>query len=111
MNYKGKSEMKYKPTPLNIISALIILRVIIIIIGSIKVHEDLNTWLLLIPLIFLILIIPGVLIGIDFAMQFGLKDKKYIWTLSIELMIVLVAILILWFGFNIRSIKDLNYYL
>ncbi|HTA83131.1 MAG TPA: hypothetical protein VK783_09365 [Bacteroidia bacterium] len=102
--------MKYKPTPLNIISALIILRVIWIIVGAIEVHEDHNTWALLIPLIFLILIIPFVLLGADYAIQSQLKGKKYIHVLATELIIVALGLIVLWCC-GIRSLADLKYYL
>ena len=97
--------MKYKLTPFNIISALIVLKIIYIMFGS--VHENLDTWALEIVIILIILTIPATLIGIDYLIQQGLKGKKYILVFTIEMILILLTVLVLWFCFNIRTFEDL----
>ena len=102
--------MKYRATPFNVLGGIIFLRILWIIIASLLMHENLNTWSLLIVTIFLISVIPFMLLGIDYAIQSSFRNKKYIFIFTIELATIVVVALLLWCFGNIKSLHDLTYY-
>jgi len=92
--------MKYRPSPLNILAVVVTIKYIVLFIGA--AHEGYEALVLLLELF-----IPAFFLGMDYAIQQTLGIRKYIWVLLIELLIIAAIGLVLYYGYNMRTLYAL----
>jgi len=100
--------MKYRPSPLNILAVVVTVKYLVLFIGEMQGgNEDLGGWMSHGIVLLLELFIPAFFLGMDYAIQQTLGIRKYFWVLLIELAIIAAIGLVLYYGYNMRTLYAL----
>jgi hypothetical protein len=100
--------MKYRPTPLNILALLLIIKYIAIFIRALN-HGHNNGSIRSTEIIQLVLgtSVAALFLGLDYMLQSEWRGKKYVGIFFIELCIISAIVLMLYYGYNITSLHEL----
>jgi hypothetical protein len=101
--------VKYKPSPLNILAALVVLKYIVNFIRGLNAASHNDTEIFKILFFLMQFFIPALFIGMDILIQHEQKGKKYLRVLIIEMAIIIVLALVVYFGYNFRSVYALTH--
>jgi len=102
--------MKYRPSPLNILAVVVTVKYIVLFIRAMNgMPNGMDEWASRLLLLLFEFFIPAFFLGIDYALQKVVGLRKYFHVLLIELGIIILLGLVMYYGYNIRTFYEMRH--